>query len=602
MLYKVFNLVYTRQQAAESNLSKLTSEHERIVQIEKMSAMGELVGEIAHQLNNPLVGVINLTQLAEREVHDPRRVSELLAEVRKAGTECRDIVQRILRINQISRSTLQPTDMQALVQDTITFCHQSIDLRHGVDFTAPAEKIVLNGDPVLLRQALFNLIHNAVLAAPDAPVHVALALETREKVAGIRLSVTDSGPGFDSATAAKLFKPFFTTRPTGTGLGLSVAQHIVMKHGGVVLAENLPEGGARFSIWLAHADEAMKSKILLVDDDPFTRRLFENLFRGGPIELVTATNVAEARRAFDLGDFNLAILDQRLPDGNGLDLFAEMRRLRPRQTALMITGYAEVRDAMRAVREGLYDYLTKPFENLEELEAVIAKALEMDRAYREIADLKEILTSGSGDPILISHSVAMERLLAQLRQAAPLDTTVLIEGESGTGKEVIAKLLHSLSARTHGPMKELNCGAMSESLIEAALFGYERGAFTGAVKTTAGYFEEADNGTILLDEIADMSPKLQVSLLRVLQEGTFVRLGSTVQRPSNFRLICATNKPLDQEVAAGRFRSDLYYRINVVPLRVPAASRTPGRHPAAGAVLPGPLQPQIQQERRALAE
>lgn len=313
----------------------------------------------------------------------------------------------------------------------------------------------------------------------------------------------------------------------------------------------------------------MKSKILLVDDDPFTRRLFENLFRGGAVELVTATNVAEARSAFDLGDFNLAILDQRLPDGNGLDLFAEMRRLRPRQTALMITGHAEVRDAMRAVREGLYDYLTKPFENLEDLEAVIAKALEMDRAYREIADLKESLRAGSSGPILISHSVAMERLVAQLQQAAPLDTTVLVEGESGTGKEVIAKLLHSLSARASGPMKELNCGALSESLIEAALFGYERGAFTGAVKTTAGYFEEADHGTLLLDEIADMSPKLQVSLLRVLQEGTIVRLGSTMQRSSSFRLICATNKPLDQEVASGRFRSDLYYRINVVRLRVP---------------------------------
>ena len=250
VLYKVFSLVYNRQKTAESNLSKLTSEHERIVQIEKMSAMGELVGEIAHQLNNPLVGVINLTQLAEREVHDPQRVSELLKEVRKAGTECRDIVQRILRINQISRSTLQPTDLQALVQDTITFCHQSIDLRQGVDFTAPAGKIVLNVDPVLLRQALFNLIHNAILAAPDTQVHVALALASREKVPGVLLSVTDSGPGFDSATAARLFKPFFTTRPTGTGLGLSVAQHIVMKHGGVVLAENLREGGARFSIWL----------------------------------------------------------------------------------------------------------------------------------------------------------------------------------------------------------------------------------------------------------------------------------------------------------------------------------------------------------------
>lgn len=250
VLFKVFRVAYDRQQAAESNLSKLTSEHERVVQIEKMSAMGELVGEIAHQLNNPLVGVINLTQLAQRAVHDPDRVSELLADVRSAGTECRDIVQRILRINQISRSTLLPTDIQSLVQDTITFCQHSIDLRHRVQFTAPDERIVLNGDPVLLRQALFNLIHNAVLAAPDAPVQVDLSHAPRDQVPGIDLCVTDSGPGFDSATAGKLFKPFFTTRPTGTGLGLSVAQHIAMKHGGTVHAENRPEGGARFHIWL----------------------------------------------------------------------------------------------------------------------------------------------------------------------------------------------------------------------------------------------------------------------------------------------------------------------------------------------------------------
>lgn len=314
----------------------------------------------------------------------------------------------------------------------------------------------------------------------------------------------------------------------------------------------------------------MKSNVLLVDDDPFTRKLFENLFRpGGQIDLVCAASVAQARQVFGLGDFHLVILDQRLPDGNGLDLFAEMRQQRPQQTALMVTGHAEVRDAMRAVRDGLFDYLTKPFENLEALEATVAKALEMDRAYREIADLKQTLAAQAGDPIIISRSVAMERLLVQMRQAAPLDTTVLIEGESGTGKEVIAKSLHALSPRARGPMKVLNCGALSESLMEAALFGYEKGAFTGAAKTTAGYFEEADNGTIVLDEIADMSPKMQVSLLRVLQEGTFVRLGSTVQRPSSFRLICATNKPLDQEVAAGRFRADLYYRINVVPLHVP---------------------------------
>lgn len=249
-LYTLFKLVYSRQKTAELKFSKLTVEHERIVQIEKMSAMGELVANIAHQLNNPLVGVINLTQLAERQVENPQRVSELLAEVRKAGAECRDIVHRILRISQISRSTLQPTDFKELVEDTITFCHQSIDRNQALDFAAPERQVMLNVDPVLIRQALFNLIHNAILAAPGKPVHVALTHASHEGIPGLLLGVTDSGSGFDSETASKLFKPFFTTRASGTGLGLSVAQHIAMKHGGVVLAENLATGGARFSIWL----------------------------------------------------------------------------------------------------------------------------------------------------------------------------------------------------------------------------------------------------------------------------------------------------------------------------------------------------------------
>ena len=248
-LYWLFNLVYTRQRTAELKFSKLSVEHERIVQIEKMSAMGELVANIAHQLNNPLVGVINMTQLAQRQVQDPQ-VAELLAEVRKAGTECRDIVHRILRISQISRSELKPTYLRELVQDTITFCHQSMNPHQPLHFRAPDEKVLLDLDPVLMRQAVFNLIHNAMLAAPGSPVDVAMAFEQRDGLPGVMLSVTDSGPGFGQEVAAKLFKPFFTTRANGTGLGLSVAQHIAMKHGGVVLAENVPSGGARFSIWL----------------------------------------------------------------------------------------------------------------------------------------------------------------------------------------------------------------------------------------------------------------------------------------------------------------------------------------------------------------
>ncbi|MEW5887812.1 MAG: sigma-54 dependent transcriptional regulator [Pseudomonadota bacterium] len=319
----------------------------------------------------------------------------------------------------------------------------------------------------------------------------------------------------------------------------------------------------------------MKARILLVDDDPFTRSLIDDLLRERKADLHIAVSLAQARQAFRQSDFNLVILDQRLPDGNGLDFFAEMRRERPRQMALLITGFAEVRDAVRAVREGLFDYLTKPFENLEELEAVIGKALEMDRAYREIDALRENLDARKNAPVIIGRSAVIEGLLMQARQVAPLDTTVLIEGETGTGKELFAKLIHALSGRARGPLLEVNCAALSESLLESTLFGYEKGAFTGAAQATAGYFEEANGGTLFLDEIADMSPKLQASLLRVLQERNFVRLGATRPRTSDFRLILATNRSLDAEVKAGRFRADLFYRINVVALRVPPLRERP---------------------------
>lgn len=316
----------------------------------------------------------------------------------------------------------------------------------------------------------------------------------------------------------------------------------------------------------------MKTQVLLVDDEASARLLFEELLHDRPIDLVTAINVAEARQAFHSADFNLAILDQRLPDGNGLDLFAEMRRARPRQIALLISGHADVRDAVRAVREGLFDYLTKPFGNLEELEAVIDKALEMDHAYREIAKLRQSLEDEKQEklpPIVVGRSASMARLMHQVQQAGPLDTTVVIEGESGSGKEVIVKQLHAVSERSKQSLVEVNCGALSESLLEAALFGFEKGAFTGANKTTAGLFEDADRSTLFLDEITDMSPKLQVSLLRVLQERTFARIGSSVQRTTDFRLICASNKSLETEMKEGRFREDLYYRINVVNIQVP---------------------------------
>jgi len=319
----------------------------------------------------------------------------------------------------------------------------------------------------------------------------------------------------------------------------------------------------------------MTQKILIVDDDKYTRTFLEGVFRNQPADTQFARDASEARRLFAAADFNLIIMDQRLPDGNGLDLVREMRAERPQQLAILITGYADVRDAVRAVREGLFDYLTKPFDNIEELEAVVEKALELDSAYREISNLRRTLDSGDNVPVHIGHSPAMITLQKKIKQVAPLDVTVLIEGESGTGKELAARSIHAQSPRAKGRLLEVNCGALSEQLLESTLFGYEKGAFTGAVKTMPGYLEEADGGILFLDEITDMSPKLQSSLLRVLQEHTFTRLGSAEVCSSDFRLVCATNKRLADEVKVGNFREDLFYRINVVALDIsPLRERT----------------------------
>jgi DNA-binding NtrC family response regulator len=312
----------------------------------------------------------------------------------------------------------------------------------------------------------------------------------------------------------------------------------------------------------------MLPKILVVDDDHYTRTLIHQLMRKSA-EVHLAADGLAARQLFAAEDFNLILMDQRLPKDKGLDLLREFRALRPKLLAILITGHADVRDAVAAVREGLFDYLTKPFEDLEALEAVIGKALELDRAYREIDSLRNRLAVESGAPEVVGQSPAMQRLSGQIRQVAGLDTTVLLEGESGTGKDVIAKLIHAWSLRSGKPYLEVNCGGLPESLLESLLFGYEKGSFTGATQASMGYFEKAHGGNLFLDEIADMSPKLQSSLLRVLQDHSCTRIGSTQPRIADFRLICATNRALAGEVKAGRFREDLYYRINVVAVQLP---------------------------------
>ncbi len=249
-LYRLFLAVYHSRYEISSKFAKLSTEHERLIQIEKLSAMGQMVSEIAHQLNNPLVGVVNLAELAEREIGNQARVKELLGEVRSAGEHCREYVQRVLRLNQLTRFEWRPIDVNQLARDTIVFFQQSLGERPSVTIEAPAEATICDVDPILIRHALFNLIHNAAQADPNGTIVVSLAREQRDGMSGFSLTVSDHGPGFTPEAADKLFTPFFTMRPGGTGLGLSIVQHIAILHGGTISAENRPDGGARFTIWI----------------------------------------------------------------------------------------------------------------------------------------------------------------------------------------------------------------------------------------------------------------------------------------------------------------------------------------------------------------
>ena len=255
-LYSLFLAVYRSRLEIRSQFATLTDTHERLIQTEKLSAMGQMVSEIAHQLNNPLVGVINLAELAEREIGNPARVKELLGQVRSAGEQCREYVQRVLQLGQLTSAERQPADINRLALDTVAFFQQSLGSHLSVTIDAPTEPLISDVDQNLVRNALFNLIHNASQADPNGTVVVSVTREQRDDKLGVSIAVSDQGPGFPPESADKLFAPFFTTRRGGTGLGLSIAQHIAILHGGMIIAENRPEGGASFTMWIPTTEAA----------------------------------------------------------------------------------------------------------------------------------------------------------------------------------------------------------------------------------------------------------------------------------------------------------------------------------------------------------
>ena len=312
----------------------------------------------------------------------------------------------------------------------------------------------------------------------------------------------------------------------------------------------------------------MTTNILLVDDDERLRIAAKKVLATEGYSVAVAATAREALDALRQPGASLVLSDLRLPDLDGIDLLKQIRELRPETEVVMITGHGSVEKAVEAMRCGAYDFIEKPLDSAALLK-IVAKALEKQRLASENRRLRTQLRQRRGLDALIGDSPAMLAVKALVRQIAPTNINVLIQGESGAGKEIVADALHQLSDRRDRPLLKISCAAIPETLLESELFGHERGAFTGAHAQRRGKFELADGGTLMLDEIGEMSPQLQAKLLRVLQDGKFQRLGGAREIQVNVRLLCATHTDLPKAIGEGKFRHDLYYRINTAQIVLP---------------------------------
>jgi DNA-binding NtrC family response regulator len=309
-------------------------------------------------------------------------------------------------------------------------------------------------------------------------------------------------------------------------------------------------------------------RILVVDDEEHLRGLLAKILTDARLEVDTAADGEEGLAKFKASRFDLTLLDLKLPKLDGMSVLRQAMEHDPEGVVIIITAFSTIETAIQAIRLGAYDYLAKPFRP-EELMVVVNQALERNRLMRENRQLQQEVMRNFKFEGIVGDSAKMRQVMQLAATVAPTDATVLIFGETGTGKELLARSIHMQSPRANGPFVVVNCGAIPETLLETELFGHEKGAFTSAVSSRVGRFERAQDGTIFLDEIGDMSTAMQVKLLRVLQERVIERVGGNRPIDVNARVIAATNKDLKKAIATGQFRDDLYYRLSVVPIEIP---------------------------------
>ncbi len=542
---------------------KLQQQERDILRSEQLAAVGQLAAGVAHEIRNPLTGIKILIEAALRPHSGAPLIEEELRMMLNEIGRVERTVQGLLNVAKTPLGDRRLEDLRELIDQEVVLIHTRADrlqvqlITHKPDL--PVEATV-NRDQFLA--VLTNLMLNALDAtSAGGQVEITLSPPTQGR---ITLSIADTGTGISKAIADRLFQPFATTKPTGTGLGLSVSHNIIREHGGTLTAPIFRRAVPALPFH-CHYPRRPGMKLLVVDDEPMICYSFKKVFGRADVQVLTAGSLAEAREHLTVDAPDVVVLDLQLPDGSGLTFFEQILALDPKRPVIFITAHGTTDTAIEAMKKGAFDYLIKPID-LEKMTVLLERAFDAVHRMRIPTELPD----DPGSDRIVGRSPIMQEMCKKIGRVAAQDVNILILGESGTGKELIARAIYHHSRRANKPFLAINCAALPENLIESELFGHEQGAFTGAVKQRIGKFEQCDGGTILLDEIGDMPLAAQGKILRLLQDQQFERIGGNKILSTHVRILAATNQNLEQRIAEGKFRNDLFYRLKVVTVHVPA--------------------------------
>ncbi|MHC4572802.1 MAG: sigma 54-interacting transcriptional regulator [Planctomycetota bacterium] len=543
--------------------------------LKQLEELGKLTGGLAHEIKNPLSTIkINLKLISEdletleKTDHRSARALRKIAVVQKETDRLEQILEGFLRYIDRTELELVRVDINELVGDMVDFYSpqaysHSITIRHALH----RKPLFCKVDADMLKQVILNLFINAQQAMP-AGGELMIRTDRRNDNALIRIS--DTGTGIAGDKLPNIFDAYFSTRPHGSGLGLPTAKRIVEAHNGTISVDSEVGKGTSFTIELPVCND------LVVDDE---REHADGIAEALEKLCAKAITVYTGRDALEIvrsRKVDVIVTDLRLDgDIDGLAILREAKGRGPDTEVILITAYATIDTCKEAIRRGAYDYLVKPID-IDQLRTLVRQAGR--RVARATRRERGRAAAGKGDfqfDGVRGGSPLMQGIFEVLRRVAPTNISVLIEGESGTGKELLAKGIHHNSPRRDKPFRPVNCAGLTETLLESELFGHVKGAFTGATVDRKGLFEIADKGTLFLDEIGDMPLNMQAKLLRFLEDGIVVPVGSHKPTVVDVRVISATNHDLTDLIEQKKFRQDLYFRIKGVSISLPALRDRP---------------------------